>query len=77
MRFSLNWVATWRRFCMMFPLRVTPSQCRLLCWGLLILLGLQTRLPAEDWPQFRGPRGDGNWHGHKLDRQMLELLQRS
>lgn len=21
---------------------------------------------AEDWPQFRGPRGDGTWHGPKL-----------
>src|SRR5687767_8717574 len=28
----------------------------------LVALFLATALPAEDWPQWRGPRRDGVWH---------------
>lgn len=44
--------------------------------GLLIaclfaVLCLSVTMPAigEDWPQFRGPRGDGAWHGPTLPQQ--------
>ncbi len=30
------------------------------------LLFLAPVLVAEDWPRWRGPRGDGSWHGPKL-----------
>jgi outer membrane protein assembly factor BamB len=35
--------------------------------SVLIALSLLTLTAcAEDWPQFRGPRGDGTWQGPKL-----------
>ncbi len=40
------------------PLRLCV---KFLCFSLLI-----STTRAEDWPQFRGPRGDGTWQGPKL-----------
>ncbi|MEX2561217.1 MAG: PQQ-binding-like beta-propeller repeat protein, partial [Pirellulales bacterium] len=31
-----------------------------------LLLALQLDAPAEEWPRWRGPRGDGTWQGPKL-----------
>ena len=36
---------------------------------LLVLLWLATLLTAEDWPRWRGIRGDGTWQGPKLPEQ--------
>lgn len=43
---------------------------RLLC--VVLLLGLPAVSEAEDWSQFRGPRGDGVMHDAKLPEQWSE-----
>jgi outer membrane protein assembly factor BamB len=41
--------------------------------ALLVVVGLGTiGVRAEDWPQFRGPRGDGTWNGPALPEQWPE-----
>jgi outer membrane protein assembly factor BamB len=34
--------------------------------ALLTVALTASRIPAEDWPQWRGPRGDGTWNAPKL-----------
>ena len=51
---------------MKFSQRFLAKNCLPLFSGLLILIGALGRSRAEDWPQFRGPRGDGTWNGPKL-----------
>lgn len=41
----------------------------LLCLG---LLNLTDNLLAEDWPRWRGPRGDGTWNAPKLPEKWAE-----
>jgi outer membrane protein assembly factor BamB len=43
-----------------------------LCVKCLVLLLLFSAIQAEDWPQFRGPRGDGTWQGPKLPEKWPE-----
>ncbi|MBL9125781.1 MAG: PQQ-like beta-propeller repeat protein [Planctomycetaceae bacterium] len=43
-----------------------PRPLLLLAAALGALLLAPTPLVAEDWPQFRGPRGDGTWQGPRL-----------
>ncbi len=50
--------SSWRRFA---SLR--------LCVGCLSVFLMMSFTHAEDWPQFRGPRGDGTWQGPKLDEK--------
>lgn len=38
----------------------------------LIVIGLTVPSTAEDWPRWRGPRGDGTWHGPKLPEKWPE-----
>ena len=38
----------------------------------LIVVCLASPSPAEDWPRWRGPRGDGTWHGPKLPEKWPE-----
>lgn len=47
-----------------FALR--PLATLSLCVGCLSILLTISIADAEDWPQFRGPRGDGTWQGPKL-----------
>ena len=44
---------------------MSTSFVRTLIPGCAFLIASQ--LCAEDWPQWRGPRGDGTWYGPKLD----------
>lgn len=43
-----------------------------ICWiAVWAALSLST-CAAEDWPRWRGPRGDGTWHGPKLPEKWPE-----
>ncbi|TXT35228.1 MAG: hypothetical protein FD138_1447 [Planctomycetota bacterium] len=35
-------------------------------WFAALIIFFAVRVSAEDWPRWRGPRGDGTWHGPKL-----------
>ncbi|MBX3412912.1 MAG: PQQ-binding-like beta-propeller repeat protein [Pirellulales bacterium] len=37
--------------------------------GALLLVSMTKLAPAEDWPRWRGPRGDGTWQAPKLPAQ--------
>lgn len=52
-------------------LRSRPEKSRRICLMVcaLVVWGSLPALVAEDWPQFRGPRGDGTWHGPRLPEQ--------
>lgn len=43
-----------------------------LCVRLFYFFLIASTLHAEDWPQYRGPRGDGTWHGPKLPEEWSE-----
>jgi hypothetical protein len=43
------------------PARITGNAAFLIC-----VLGIQHSVRAEDWPCWRGPRGDGAWQAPKL-----------
>jgi len=45
---------------------------RLCVRSLPLLLLLVAVSPAEDWPQYRGPRGDGTWQGPQLPEKWPE-----
>ena len=34
--------------------------------AIVFFLSGEVFLPAEDWPRWRGPRGDGSWQAPKL-----------
>lgn len=39
---------------------------------LLVLISLTTSLLGEDWPRWRGPRGDGSWLGPEISKKLPE-----
>lgn len=48
--------------------RTTSALQGILLWSIFGLLALAASLSAEaeDWPRWRGPRGDGTWHSPQL-----------
>lgn len=57
---------------------LTRVKLKHLLLGLVAGVAIRGTIPAqgEDWPQFRGPRGDGTWHGPALaDRWPAEGLK--
>lgn len=57
----------------LFPFRawrtIAPWRLGVRCLCLFLLASLAR---AEDWPQFRGPRGDGTWHAPDLPERWPE-----
>jgi len=58
----------------MFLGNVIVNRLSALAVGLVIsaLMACVSGIRAEDWPQWRGPRGDGSWHGPKLPERWPE-----
>lgn len=45
---------------------------RVLVSMLFLTLGFGTNVESEDWPRWRGPRGNGTWNGPELPQQWPE-----